>query len=72
MIQSFFMSLFCTPIIGGIAVSISPENSKSFLIVTQYHCPECGFEFTENEEYCHLCAKSGKKVKLVAITRKII
>ena len=70
--KAFALSIFLTPIVGAIAVYSSEEDSKHFLIVTQYQCPECGFEFTENETYCQLCLKNNKKVKLKAITRKII
>jgi hypothetical protein len=61
--QSFVLSIFLTPIIGLAFVAHSDKKITYFEY--QYHCPRCGYNFTEELELCPYCSKNGKEVKLL-------
>ena len=61
--QSLGLSFFLTPIIGLAFVAHSDKKITYFEF--QYHCPSCGYNFTEELELCPYCSKSGKEVKLI-------
>lgn len=62
-VQSFVLSIFFTPIIGLALVARSDKKITYFEF--QYHCPRCGYNFTEELEICPYCSKSGKEVRLI-------
>jgi DNA-directed RNA polymerase subunit RPC12/RpoP len=60
--QSFGLSLFLTPIIGLAFVAHSDKKITYFEY--QYHCPRCGYNFTEELEHCPYCIKNGHQIVL--------
>lgn len=61
-VQSFVLSLFLTPIIGIALVAHSDKKITYFEF--QYHCPRCGYNFTEEIEFCPYCSKNGHQIVL--------
>jgi DNA-directed RNA polymerase subunit RPC12/RpoP len=59
----FIVSLLLTPIVGLLVVAHS--NKKITYHEFQYHCPRCGYNFTEELEFCPYCSKAGREVRLV-------
>ena len=60
--QSFGLSIFLTPIIGIALVAHSDKKITYFEY--QYHCPRCGYNFTEELEFCPYCSKNGHQIAL--------
>ncbi|MCF8234989.1 MAG: hypothetical protein K9G67_08200 [Bacteroidales bacterium] len=67
--RSFLFNLLLTPIIGFILVFNSGRRIS--YLVKQYKCPRCSYEFTEEQEYCPLCIKDDKKVKLEEVQKEM-
>lgn len=67
--KSFIISLLLTPIIGFIVVFNSKKIMSYF--VYQYKCSRCNYEFTEQQEYCPLCAKEGERIRLKKVTKEM-
>lgn len=67
-IRAFFVSLFLTPLIGILYVTLSPV--KSVLKIIHYRCHHCGLEFTTSHKYCPTCLKDGEKHYLERISMK--
>ncbi len=62
---SFFIyCLIFTPITGMFKKLILIKKTNGIHTVVHYRCERCGFEFTQPQEYCSLCAKEGVRVKL--------
>jgi len=61
--KAFVFSLLLTPIIGIVVVANS--SKKITYSEFQYHCPRCGYNFTEELEFCPYCSKNGKEIKLI-------
>lgn len=61
--QSFGLSLFLTPVVGLMIVAHSTKKITYFEY--QYHCPRCGYNFTEERSVCPYCEKAGHSIPLI-------
>jgi hypothetical protein len=64
------ISLLLTPVVGFIVYFFSPGRMVS--IEKRYRCPECKYEFTQNEEFCPICKEQGKDNKLFEVNRNMV
>ncbi len=71
-VKGFLYNLFLTPVIGGIIVLSSYKTDDPIHIVTVYKCHGCHFEFTQYEEFCPICNKEGKKIRLKRKSMEVI
>lgn len=71
-LKVFLFSVFLTPIAGFWVILKENEKLAGIYIMVKYKCPECELEFTDDQEYCPICEKSGKQVRLRKNIRKII
>jgi len=62
-LQSLGLSIFLTPVIGLMIVAHSDKKITYFEV--QYHCPRCGYNFTEEQKECPYCLKAGHHILLV-------
>lgn len=62
-IQSFVLSVLLTPIVGLMVVAHSDKKITYFEY--QYHCPRCGYNFTDEQKECPYCLKAGHHILLV-------
>ena len=68
----FILCLFLTPIAGLLKKLAFGKKANGVHTVVHYRCERCGFEFTEPQEYCDLCAKEGLQIKLQRHAMRII
>lgn len=62
-VKALVFSVILTPIIGLIIVANS--SKKITYREVQYHCPKCGYYFTEKQAYCPYCIKDNQKISLI-------
>jgi hypothetical protein len=64
--KAFLFSILLTPIMGLTIVAHSSKKITYFEI--QFHCPRCGYNFTEKHEFCPYCHEKGLAIPLIQET----